>query len=103
MEEFTDALTRLVYEHTNNPYIRFIVKRNMEQMKIKAYKSLSIELFLHVPGKNMRCITVKRTLNISNIDEKTIWSEVEREFYYTALNWIKSKEFKDITDEYKME
>lgn len=42
MEEIIRALTRLAIERTKNPFIRFIVRKTSKQLKIKAYKELTL-------------------------------------------------------------
>ena len=60
MRELVIALTKIVTDITSNPYLKFIIKKNSETQKIKAYKKLTIELYLHMPGKNIKCVEYSR-------------------------------------------
>lgn len=103
MEEIIEALTRLAIERTKNPYIRFITKKTSKPLKIKAYKELKIELFLHIEGKNISILRTQQTLNISGLDDSKVWQLIEPYFIYEILKWIISDEGKEVIDEYKME
>lgn len=103
MKEFINSLTRHIIERTKNPYLRFILKKNSEQQKVKAYKRLSLELFLHTPGKNIRCLTLQRTENVAGIDEQMVWNLMEPYFYDEILKWLKSEDYGRLEKSLQME
>lgn len=103
MEEIIRALTRLAIERTKNPFIRFIVRKTSKPLKIKAYKELTLELFLHSEGKNTSVLKVKQSINTSGTDDSKIWDLMEPFFTYEVLKWVMSGEGKEVIDGYKME
>lgn len=103
MKNLIDTLTRLAIEITGNPYIRFIIKRNEEQLRLKAYKKLTIELYLHIPKKNIKCFTVNETVNTANLDKNDFITAIESEFYYRLFKWFNEGEFKNILNGIPME
>lgn len=103
MKEFINSLTRYIIERTKNPYLRFILKKNSKQQKMKAYKKLSLELFLHTPGKNIRCLTLQRIENVAGIDEQMVWDIMEPHFYYEILKWLKSENYGKLEESLQME
>lgn len=103
MKNLIDALTQLVVNYTKNPYIRFIAKKNTEVQSIKAYKNLKIELFLHTPGKNIKCLECSNIVNTSNISEELLWTQAEPHFYNNILSWIFSGKLKEFIDGLQME
>lgn len=70
---------------------------------MKAYKKLSLELFLHTPGKNIRCLTLQRIENVAGIDEQMVWDLMEPHFYYEILKWLKSEDYGKLEESLQME
>lgn len=103
MEEIVKSLTRIAIDRSKNPYIRFILKKNQKQLKMKAYKELTIELFLHSIGKNKSVLRTQLTVNTAGVDENMVWELMEPVFTYEVIKWAMSKEWEDLIDEYKME
>lgn len=103
MRELVIALTKLATEITGNPYLRFIIKKNSEAQKIKAYKKLTLVLYLHVPGKNIKCIEYSQNANTSNIDEERIWKEVEPYFFYEVIKWVMGGKLEELLNGLQME
>ena len=103
MEEIVRSLTRLAIERTKNPFIRFIVRKNSKQLKVKAYKELTLELFLHSKGKNTSVLKIQQSVNTSGTDDSKIWDLMEPFFTYEVLKWAISGEGKEAIDEYRME
>lgn len=103
MKAFINSLTRYIIERTGNPYLRFILKKNSKQQKMKAYKKLSLELFLHTPGKNIKCLTLQRIENVAGIDEQMVWDLMEPHFYYEILKWLKSEDYGRLEESLQME
>lgn len=103
MRELVIALTKLTTEITGNPYLKFIIKKNSETQKIKAYKKLTLVLYLHVPGKNIKCIEYSRNANTSNIDEERTWKEVEPYFFYEVIKWVMGGKLGELLNGLQME
>lgn len=103
MEEIVKALTRLVIDRTKNPFIRFIIKKTSKQLKIKAYKELTLELFLHSEGKNTLVLKIQQPINTSGVEDSKVWSLMEPFFAYEVLKWVMSEEGKEVIDAHKME
>lgn len=103
MEEIISALTKLAIERTMNPFIRFIVRKTSKPLKIKAYKELTLELFLHSEGKNTSVLKVQQSINTSGIDDSKIWNLMEPFFTCEVLKWVMSEEGKEMIDGYKVE
>lgn len=103
MKELIESLTRYSIEKTGNPYVRFILKRNSEGQMIKAFKKLTFELFLHIPGKNIRCITVQSIDNVAGIDEDRMWKKVETLFYEQLIRWIAEGKMEETLNGVQME
>lgn len=103
MRELVIALTKLATDITGNPYLKFIIKKNSKVQQIKAYKKLTIELYLHIPGKNIKCVEYSQNVNTSNINEEKIWKEVEPYFYYEVIKWIMDNKLKETLDGIQME
>lgn len=103
MRELVIALTKLATEITGNPYLKFIIKKNSETQKIKAYKKLTLVLYLHVPGKNIKCIEYSQNVNTSNIDEERIWKEVEPCFFYEVIKWVMGGKLEELFNGLQME
>lgn len=103
MRELVIALTKLATEITGNPYLKFIIKKNSETQKIKAYKKLTLTLYLHIPGKNIKCIEYSRNVNTSNIDEERIWKEVEPYFFYEVIKWVMKGSLEELFNGLQME
>lgn len=103
MKNLIDALTQLAIEYTKNPYIRFIFKKSTEPQSIKAYKNLKIELFLHTPGKNIKCLESSNIVNTSNISEGLLWAQAEPHFYQNILSWTFNGGLKEFLDGLQME
>lgn len=103
MRELVIALTKLATEVTGNPYLKFIIKKNSETQKIKAYKKLALTLYLHIPGKNIKCIEHSQNVNTSNIDEERIWKEVEPYFFYEVIKWVMKGSLEELLNGLQME
>lgn len=103
MRELVIALTKIATDITGNPYLKFIIKKDSKTQQIKAYKKLTIELYLHIPGKNIKCVEYSQNVNTSNIDEDRIWREVEPYFYYEVIKWIMDNKLKETLDGLQME
>lgn len=103
MEEIIESLTKLVIERTKNPFIRFIVRKTSKQLKIKAYKELTLELFLHSEGKNTPVLKIQQSINTAGTDDSKMWDLMKPFFTYEVLKWIMSEEGKEVIDGYKME
>ena len=102
MEEIIRALTRLAIERTKNPFIRFNVRKTSKQLKIKAYKELTLELFLHFAGKSTSVLKIQQSINTSGTDDSKVWDLMEPFFTYEVLKWVMSEEGKEVIDGYKM-
>lgn len=103
MEEIVRSLTRLAVDRTKNPFIRFIVRKTSKQLKIKAYKELTLELFIHSEEKNTLVLKVQQPINTSGTDDSKIWDLMEPFFTYEVLKWVMSEKGKEVIDGYKME
>lgn len=102
MEEIIKSLTRLAIERTKNPFIRFIVRKTSKPLKIKVYKELTLELFLHSERKNTLVLKIQQSINTSGTDDSKVWDLMEPFFTYKVLEWIMSEEGKEVIDGYKM-
>lgn len=103
MEQIVKVLTELIINKTKNPYIRFILKKDYKQMKLKAYREFSIELFLHYKGDNKLVLKTSHTANTSGTPEDSLWKMVDSLFVYDILKWALSKEWENLVNEYAME
>lgn len=103
MEEIVRSLTRLAVDRTKNPFIRFIVRKTIKQLKIKAYKELTLELFIHSEERNTLVLKVQQPINTSGTDDSKVWNLMEPFFTYEVLKWVMSEEGKEVIDGYKME
>lgn len=103
MRELVDSLTRYAIEKTGNPYIRFILKKNSEGQMIKAFRKLTIDMFLHVPGKNIKCITCQNIVNIAGIEEDMVWKKMESVFYDGFIRWIAEGKMEETLNGIQME
>lgn len=103
MKELVIALTKLAIDITGNPYLKFIIRKNSKVLQIRAYKKLTIELYLHIPGKNIKCVEYSQNVNTSNIDEERIWGEVEPYFCYEVIRWVMDNRLKETLDGIQME
>lgn len=103
MEQIVKVLTELIINKTKNPYIRFILKKDYKQMKLKAYREFSIELFLHYKGDNKSVLKTSHTENTSGTPNDSLWKMVDSLFVYDILKWALSKEWENLVNEYAME
>lgn len=104
MKDIIKVLDRIIVEKTKNPYLRFILKKNIREEKIKAFKTLSVELYLHNPGHNRRIITVQSTVNSSHFtDDSDMWNTINEQFIYEVFKLLLSNDLNSIIDEYTME
>lgn len=103
MEQIIKVLTELIINKTKNPYIRFILKKDYKQMKLKAYREFSIELFLHYKGDNKLVLKTSHTENTSGTPNDSLWKMVDSLFVYDILKWTLSKEWESLVNEYAME
>lgn len=104
MKNIIKVLDKLFTEKTKNPYIRFIIKRNVKEEKIKAFKTYRIELYLHSPDKNVKIITTQELINTTLFsNESIIWDHIESYFMYEVLKLMLSDNIKELIDEYTME
>ena len=103
MEQIIKVLTELIINKTKNPYIRFILKKDYKQMKLKVYKEFSIELFLHYKGDNKLVLKASHTANTSGTPNDSLWKMVDSLFVYDILKWTLSKEWENLVNEYAME
>ena len=101
MKDIVESLNRIIIEETGNPTVRFILKSNIEEQKIKAYKKLSSILYLHTPGKNIECLNVSQTFNTAGILPDNVKALLEPYFYYEILKWVKSEEFDKLVNTVK--
>src|SRR5574344_979190 len=100
MEQIVKVLTELIINKTKNPYIRFILKKDYKQMKLKAYREFSIELFLHYKGENKLVLQTSHTETTSGTTNASLWKMVDSLFVYDILKWTLSKEWENLVNEY---
>lgn len=103
MKELIQSLNRLLLEKSRNPYAKFIEKKSIVPEQFKAYKRMTIELYLHIPNKNIKCVAAQVSVNTSNLSENLIWREAETHFCYEVIKWIMSGGFKETIDGLQVE
>lgn len=99
MKNLINALTKVTIDSTENPMLRFIIRKNISELKLKAFKKLSIQLYLHTPGKNIKCLSLEQNVNCSGIDKDDIWDLAEPYFFNEILRWIMSDDYKNVLRE----
>lgn len=103
MKNLIDSITAVSVDKTKNPMLRFIVKKNVIELKLKAFKKLSIQLYLHVPGKNIKCLSLEQNVNCSGVSKEDIWSLAEPYFFNEIIKWIMSDDYKNTLEEIRNE
>lgn len=103
MEDLVKVLSKILIDETKNPYLRFIVKKNKRQLKLKAFNELKVELFLHTVGRNRLILTEQQTVNTSGMDDNMVWKVMEPYLIHSIMKFVMSEDFKKLIDEYKME
>lgn len=79
MKEFVDSLTGRFIKDSKNPYARFIIKKNIYDTNINAYKKYRVELYLHIPNRNIKCFDVEVTAKQEDINDavrKVFWDRI---------------------------
>lgn len=83
MKEFVDSLTGRFIKDSKNPYARFIIKKNIYDTPINAYKRYKVELYLHIPNKNIKCFAVE-----INAKQEEMNDIIKREFYDRIIEFL---------------
>ena len=103
MKDIVDSLNGMLQDITKDPYMRFVVKKNVEMTKFGAFRKYIVTLYLHIPGKNIECLEYTTVLNMSNLSSESIDREIRNGFLHVLLAWIYKGKMKEVIDGLQME
>lgn len=98
MKDFVDALTGKFIKDSKNPYARFILKKNIYDTSINAYKKYKVELYLHIPDKNIKCLVAEVIAKQEDINDA-----IRGEFYNKIIEFLVKGDYGNLCKSASME